>query len=194
MEQQIQDLIASIRKEGIDTANAKSAEIIREAEEKAAAIIKEAEEKSSRLVADAEKEIELRKSSAEASIKQAARDASLLLKKSIEERYTMILRDKARASMKGKALIELIRTALSSDAAGKDVEISPSDMDEIRSDISSEFSSEIEKGLEIRSSKSVSSGFRIVEKDGSGYVDYSADECIKLILPYLSDSLKEILG
>ena len=53
--------------------------------------------------------------------------------------------------------------------------------------------SEIAKGMEFRTSASISSGFRIAEKDGSGYVDYSDEECTRLLFPYLSDSLKEIL-
>ncbi len=194
MEQQIQDLIASIRKEGIETANAKSEEIIKAAEEKAAQIIKKAEEERDSILSDCEKETMLRKSSAEASIKQAARDVSLLLKKSIEEKYTAILRDKAAAAMDGEALVSLIKTVLKDDVAEKAVEVSPKELETLRQNLSSIFASEIEKGITIRSSQSVSSGFRIVEKDGSGYVDYSAEECVKLILPYLSESLKEIVG
>ncbi len=194
MEQQIQDLIASIRKEGIDNAKAESARIIAEAEEKAASIVNSAEEKGRAITAQAEKEAELSRASSEASIRQAARDVSLSLRKSIEDKYTAILRDKAAEAMKGEALIAIIKAAVSADAGDKDVEISPSDMEALRGDLSAVFASEIAKGITVRSSSSVSSGFRIVEKDGSGYIDYSAEECTKLLLPYLSDALKEILG
>ena len=194
MEQQIQDLIASIRKEGIDTAKAESGRIISEAKAEAERIVKEAEAERDRILSDARRQLELDKASSEASIKQAARDVSLLLKKSIEEKYTAILRDKAAAAMDGEALVSLIKTVLKDDVAEKAVEVSPKEFETLRQNLSSIFASEIEKGITIRSSQSVSSGFRIVEKDGSGYVDYSAEECVKLILPYLSESLKEIVG
>lgn len=194
MEQQIQDLIASIRKEGIDTAKAESAKIIAEAEDKAASIVKAAEEKAQAIVSKAEKEVELSKASSEAAIKQAARDVSLSLKKSIEDKYTAILRDKSSVVLHGSELLSLIKMVLEGDVSGKRVEIPSADMKELRSSLSAEFAAEIAKGLEVQSSSSISSGFRIVEKDGSGYVDYSVDECVKLLKPYLSDSLKEILG
>ena len=91
MEQQIQDLIASIRKEGIDSARAEADRIIQEAKDKADAIVREAEKERDKMVADAEKSIALEKSSSEAAIRQAARDVSLSLKKSIEDEYSKIL-------------------------------------------------------------------------------------------------------
>ena len=60
-------------------------------------------------------------------------------------------------------------------------------------DIRSEFAAEISKGLEFRASKRVSSGFRISEKDGSGYIEISPDKCQELLYPYLSDSLKQMI-
>ncbi len=194
MEQQIQDLIASIRKDGIDAAKAESDRIIAEAEAKAASILKDADEKSKSMIEDATKEIGIMKASSEASIKQAARDVSLSLKKSIEDKYSEILRDAVKGAIKGENLLELIKTALSGDVSGKVVEISTSDMDALRSSLSSVFASEIKAGLTVRSSSFLSGGFRIAEKDGSGYVDYSDEECGKLLMPYLSDSLKEIIG
>ena len=194
MEQQIQDLIASIKKDGIEAAKTESDRIIAEAEAKAASILKEAEDKSRSMIADAEKEIGVMRSSSEASIKQAARDVSLSLKKNIEEKYSEILRDAVKKSVTGVDLAELIKAALVGDVSGKAVEISASDMAALRSELSSAFSDEIKKGLDIRPSSALSSGFRITEKDGSGYIDYSDEECAKLLMPYLSDSLKEIIG
>ena len=193
MEQQIQDLVASIRKEGIETAKAEAGKLIADAKAQAAAIIRDAEAEKEKILSDARKAIELEKSSAEASITQAARNASLSLRKSIEEEFSRILRDGAGKAMHGEVLAALIKSAVSSDAAGKNVEISKEDMDSLRSSLSSVFASEIAKGMEFRTSASISSGFRIAEKDGSGYVDYSDEECTRLLFPYLSDSLKEIL-
>lgn len=194
MEQQIQDLIASIRKDGIESAKAESDKIIASAEAKAASIIKDAEERSNALLSDARKEIEIARASSEAALKQSARDVSISLKKSIEDKYGAILRDAVAASMKGKNLITLITTVLDADVSGKAIEIPKEDFDALRTELSSSFAEEIKKGLEIRPSSSLSAGFRIAEKDGSGYIDYSDEECTKLLMPYLSDSLKEIIG
>ena len=105
MEQQIQDLVASIRKEGIDNAKAEADRIIQEAQAKADAIVKEAEKEREKMISDAEKSIALEKSSSEATIRQAARDVSLSLKKSIEDEYSKKLAAAISREMHGSNLV-----------------------------------------------------------------------------------------
>ena len=169
MEQQIQDLVASIRKEGIDSAKAEAERIISEARAQADAIVKEAEKERDKMIADAEKSIALEKSSSEATIKQAARE------------------------MHGSNLVSIISAVLSGDLSGKAVELPQEDLSALSAELSKTFASEIASGLEFRPSQSVQAGFRISEKDGSGYIDVSAEKCQELLFPYLSDSLKSIL-
>ena len=194
MEQQIQDLIASIRKDGIESAKAESERMIAEARKEAESIVAQAKAESSRILSEAAEGAKLEKTSAEASIRQAARDAALSVKRSIEEKYTSILRDAASEAMNGDALASMIAAVIEGDSSSKAVEVSPSDAEALRKTLSGSFADAVEKGLEVRPSAAISAGFRVVEKDGSGYVDYSADECAKLLMPYLSDSLREILA
>ncbi len=194
MEQQIQDLIDSIRKEGIETAKAESAKIVEDARKEAEEIVVSAEKKRDEILAKAESEAALKKSSGEATLKQAARDLSLSVKKSIEAMYSAILRDKVAEVMKGPELYSLIMAVLSGEVSGKAVELSKADADSLRSSVSEKFAALLKEGLEVRESTSLHAGFRIIEKDGSGYVDISDEECTKLLMPYLSSSMKEILG
>ena len=109
MEQQIQDLIASIKKDGIEEATKESNKIISDAKAQAASIIKKAEEDSAKLIEDARKSIALEKSSAEASIKQAGRDVSLSLKKSIENEFNNILKLSLEKELHGNVLSGPVR-------------------------------------------------------------------------------------
>ncbi len=193
MEQKIEDLVASIRKEGIDKAREEADRILAEARKEAEGIIKGAEKERDRMIADAGKAIALERSSSEAAIRQAARDVSLSLRKSIEDEYTKILSRKAGEALHGGNLVSLIKAAISGDVSGKAVELSGDDLKALDADIRSEFAAEISKGLEFRASKRVSSGFRISEKDGSGYIEISPDKCQELLYPYLSDSLKQMI-
>ena len=193
MEQQIQDLVASIRKEGIDNAKAEADRIIKEAKAQADAIVKEAEKERDKMIADAEKSIALEKSSSEATIRQAARDVSLSLKKSIEDEYSKILSAAISKEMHGANLVSIISSVLSGELSGKAVELPAEDLKALSEELSKTFASEIAAGLEFRPSQSVQAGFRISEKDGSGYIDVSAEKCQELLFPYLSDSLKSIL-
>ena len=170
MEQQIQDLIDSIRKEGLDKANSEKERIIDEAKAQRDEIL-----------------------SAKASIQQAARNASLSLRNEIESRITAILKAECRKALSLPELAGIIKAAVAADVSGKNIELPSSVFDSLGDNLKKEFADEIRNGLEIKPS-SAASGFRISEKDGSGYVDYSDEECTRLILPYLSDALKEILG
>lgn len=193
MEQQIKDLIDSIRKDGIDAANAESEKIIQEAQAKASSIIAAAEAEKARLLKEAEKEIQLSRTSSEDSIKQAARNVSLQLKKSIEDEYSAILKQAVKGGLKGKPLMDLVKIVLEGDVSGKAVELSKADLEALSVDLSVVFAEEIKKGLEFRPSPVLQAGFRVVEKDGSGYVDVSDEKCAELLLPYLSETLKAIL-
>ena len=64
--------------------------------------------------------------------------------------------------------------------------------DKIDSILASQFSKELEKGITLRASSSVSGGFKVYSKDGSAYIDLSDEEITKLLYPYLSSSLKEL--
>lgn len=195
MEQQIQDLIASIKKDGIEEATKESNKIISDAKAQAASIIRKAEEESARLIEDARKSIALEKSSAEASIKQAGRDVSLSLKKSIENEFNNLLRLSLEKELHGNVLIKVLEAVLKSETLSKDVYcyVSDADFKELSSELAASFMNEVKNGLELRTSSQVTSGIRLAVKDGSAYLDLSAEECSSLLFPYISSALKEIL-
>ena len=86
MELQIQDLVSSIRKEGVEAANAEAEAIIAEAKKKADSIVRGAQTEAQQYKDAAEKEINILKESAEVSADQAKRDAVLAFKTEIQMR------------------------------------------------------------------------------------------------------------
>lgn len=195
MEQQIQDLIASIKKDGIDKANEESTRIINEANKKAEEIIARANADKDKLLEDARKQIAIEKDSSSAAIKQAARDVSLSVKKEIEDKLNRILSGKLAEELHGDVLAKCIEGAIKADSTNNDarIEVSKDDFATLEKVLSDRFSKEISEGLVFKASSDVTSGFRVVEKNGEAYVDYSADSCTELLMPYLSDSLKGII-
>lgn len=195
MEQQIQDLISSIKKDGVEAAEKEKKRIIDDAKLQASSIIKKAEEDARKMKADALKEIELEKSSAEASIKQAGRDVSLSLKKSIENEFSNILKSSLEEALHGDVLVKVLEGVLKADSENKDVYcyLSESDFKALEGTLATAFKKEIENGLEFKTSSSISSGLRIELKDGSAYIDLGSEECTALLFPYISSELKEIL-
>ncbi len=194
MEQQIQDLVASIRKEGIDEANRQAEEILAKAKAEAAKILEDARKQSAKLIADAESECALRDQSARAALSQAARDVSLSLKKKIEEQFSRILSADVARSMDASLLADLISKAVEAEMKDSVFEVSEKDAAAVTAAVKGQLAKELQNGLVIRANNSVESGIRISSKDGSGYVDLSAEEVAGLLRPALSPALKEIIG
>ena len=91
MELQIQDLVSSIRKEGIDAAQAEAGNIIAEAKKKAEEIIAQANAEAKSKKDSTEREISILKESAAMSAEQAKRDAVLSFKDEIKGEFEKIL-------------------------------------------------------------------------------------------------------
>lgn len=180
MEIQIQDLVSSIRKEGLDAANAQAQSIIADAEKKAAQIIAEAKAEADSVMKAAEKEIGIRKESAAISAQQAKRDAMLAFKIEVQTELEKILAGAVKKELKEESIGKLICAAL----AGEDVSKYTVEISDVKEYLKQNLAEEIKNGLEIRPTKGVQTGFRISAKDGSGYFDCSDEEIMKMLMPY----------
>jgi V/A-type H+-transporting ATPase subunit E len=184
MELQIQELVTSIRKEGIEAANAEAESIIAEAKKKAETILNGAKAEAQQYKDSAEKEIGILRESAAVSAEQAKRDAVLAFKTEIQAEFEKILSaDVGKELKSGGALGKLIRAAV----AGENVADYAAEVSEVSEALKSELADEIKKGLEIRPTKGVQAGFRLATKDGSGYFDCSDDGIMEMLMPYFRD-------
>ncbi|MBR0172195.1 MAG: hypothetical protein IJQ21_05335 [Lachnospiraceae bacterium] len=180
MELQIQDLVSSIRKEGLDAAKAEEASIIAEAKKKAEAIVDGAKAAAQQYKDTAEKEIAILKESAEVGAEQAKRDAVLAFKTEIQGEFEKILATDISKQLSGDGLGKLIRAAVSGENVGDYV----AEVSEVSENLKKELAEEIKKGLEIRPTKGVQHGFRLAAKDGSGFFDCSDDGIMEMLMPY----------
>lgn len=112
MELQIQDLVSSIRKDGIDAANAEAEAIIAEAKKKADAIIADAKSEAKSIQEASEKEIGILKESAAISAEQAKRDAMLAFKTEVKAEFEKILSAKVKDNLCDAALGKLIKAVI----------------------------------------------------------------------------------
>ena len=178
MELQIQDLVSSIRKDGIEAANAEAEAIISEAKKKAETIVADAKAEAKSVQEASEKEIGILKESAAISAEQAKRDAMLAFKTEVQAEFEKILSAKIENNLSDAALGKLIHAVVSDeDVKNYAVEVS----------LKAELAEEIKNGLEIRPTKGVRAGFRLAAKDGSGYFDCSDDEIMQMLMPYFRD-------
>ena len=173
MELQIQDLVSSIRKDGIEAANAEAEAIISEAKKKAETIVADAKAEAKSVQEASEKEIGILKESAAISAEQAKRDAMLAFKTEVQAEFEKILSAKIENNLSDAALGKLIHAVVSDE--------------DVNDSLKAELAEEIKNGLEIRPTKGVRAGFRLAAKDGSGYFDCSDDEIMQMLMPYFRD-------
>lgn len=183
MELQIQDLVSSIRKDGIDAAQAQAQTIISEAEQKAQKIVEDAKTQAAGMKETAEKEIGILRESAAVSAEQAKRDAMLAFKTEVQREFEKILASKIKNELTDTALGKLIHAVLTDqDVSGYTAEVA-----QVSDALKAELADEIKGGLEIRPTKAVKAGFRLASKDGSGYFDCSDEEIMQMLMPYFRD-------
>ena len=190
MELQIQDLVSSIRKDGIDSANKEAAAILADARKQADAMIAEAQKDADKLREDAKAEIEVFKNSAQLSAEQAKRDAVLAFQQEIQKEFGKILAADVNKALDQQALVRLIQAAVQ----GEDVSAYTVEVDQVTDALRQELAQELKNGLEIRPSKKVGAGFRLAAKDGSGYFDCSPWvfsmgrlEIAEMLMPFFRD-------
>ena len=177
MEIQIQDLVQSIKRDGIEEARKEADAIVAAAKAKADEIIAASKAEAEKNIENANREIE----SSKALIKQAERDAVLSVKKELALVIERILAEKVAKELKEESLAKLVVAAIKGDDPAKySVEIGSA-----KAALKSALAKEIEKGLEIHPVKGA--GMKLCCKDGSGFYDFSDEEIAALLRPFLGE-------
>lgn len=196
MELQIQDLVDSIKRDGIAEAEKKAAQIISEAKEKAEELVRAGAKEAAKLLEDAKKEVSVMQQSGKAAVEQAGRDVVLSLKKSINAHFDRLLEKAVAKTLSGKDMVELIVQVVKSDLmkpGESAVELTDAEFKKLADSMRTELAAEMKAGLEIRPVPSVDVGFRLSAKDGSSYYDFSAEETTRMLAPFLNSAIQGIL-
>lgn len=197
MEAQLQELIDKIKKEGVENAEQEAERILSEANKKAEEIIADAEEKAKNMQSKAKKEIQQQEIAGKEALTQAGRDVILSLEKKITAIFDEIIKKNTEEAMKGKALensiVSLVSEWVKKGSADISVLLSESDLAALESTLMKSLQDEVKKGVEIKLSDSLQSGFLISEKDGSSYYNFSAEGIAEIISEYVNPKLAEVV-
>lgn len=198
MEVQLQELVEKIRKDGVETAEAKSAEIIRAAQERADALVRSARAEADAIVANAKAEAERNEKAGIASMAQAGRNLLISFRDGITAELESIVSRETQGSYDAQVLKDLIPKAVAAwiEKTGEDdlaVILPKADLDRLESSLTQALKAEIGKGVTLRGDKNLPAGFRIATKNGSAYYDFSADAVADLFSAYVSPRVAEAL-
>ncbi len=198
MDIQLQELVDRIKKDGVDVASAKAEQIVQEAEGKAKAIVADAQREADALIRNGKESAEREKKAAEDSIKQAARNLLISFRDGIEAQLSAVIRTETGKALDASVLKAAIPDVIKSwsqekGEGGLEVLLPADKVSDVESFLLSALKGKIAGGIEISAGEGIEGGFRIAEKDGSAYYDFSAEAVADLFASYLAPKVAGIM-
>jgi V/A-type H+-transporting ATPase subunit E len=197
MEIQVQELIDKIKRDGIESASEQAARLKREAEAEARQIVESAKKEAEDIIAQGKEDAGRSEKAGIAALEQASRNLVLAFKGEIQALLDRLVAAQVNASYGEDVFKAALPDLLKSWAAkGEDdlaVILPESKLAQLRNFFAEQLNVELAKGVELKSDRKLAGGFRIANKDGSAYYDFSADSVTELLSAYLNPKLAEIL-
>ena len=198
MEIQLEELIAKIKKDGVDAAETEAANIIDAAKKEAERIIAEAEAEADKILANAKNETERMVRSGEDSIRQAGRNLLISFRESVTKEINAILTKNVTAVYSSEDFAQLIVTVVEAWAKNPDTEnltviLNDDTLKALEETVLASLKEKMLGGITLKASNSLEGGFRISSKDGSAYYDYSAEAVVDMLSGYLSPKVASLM-
>ncbi|MCL2792900.1 MAG: V-type ATP synthase subunit E [Spirochaetaceae bacterium] len=196
MEVQLKELIDKIKSDGVNVAESKAAEIVKNAEAKSQEIIERARKEASQIVAKGKEDALRLENSGKEALSQAGRDLVLNLQSKITDLFNIIVKNEAAAAMDEKLLGDAITKLITSwngDVSNLKILLSEKDYEKVEKGLTSKLAEQIKKGLDIKLSSQIGAGFLVSVKDGSAYHNFSAEGIAEVLSEYLNPKLSALL-
>ena len=201
MDIQVQELINKIKKDGIESASEEAARIKREAEAEAKQIVEAAKKEADEIVSKGKQDAERFEKAGVAALEQASRNLVLAFKGEIQTLLDEIVAAQVGKSLGDDVLKAVIPELIKSWSAKRSgggasslaVLLPEASLGKLQAFFKTKLAAELKKGLELRADRNLAGGFRIAQKDGSAYYDFSADSVAEMLCVYLNPKLAEIL-
>ncbi len=197
MDVQLKELIETIKNEGVRSAEGKAAEILASAGAEAARTLETARREADAILSRAREEAARSERSGRDALKQAARDLLLNLKASITRIFDSVVTAEVAAALDGKVLEESIVTLMKGwdgkDLARIDLLLPEEKLGKLESGLRARLAAELAKGVEIKPSAGLKSGFLVSEKNGKAYYSFTAQTIAEVLSEYLNPRLAAIL-
>jgi V/A-type H+-transporting ATPase subunit E len=212
MEVQLNELIEKIKKDGVSAAQAEAANVKAGAEDEAKKIIEAAKREAHAIVTRAKEDALGIEKAGVAAIEQAGRDLMLAFKSEIQKMLNNITA-KMVADAYSAELIKGVLPDLIKNWAHKEQEeyqgnqgqqdqtetgsltvlLAEKDLEKLEEAFITALGEALKGGVEVKAVKKIDSGFRILEKDGSAFYDFSAESVAAMLSAYLNPRLSEIM-
>ncbi len=198
MEIQLQELIDKIKADGAEKADREAAQKIADANAEAERIVADAKAEAARITAAAKADNDRMVKSGEDAIRQAARNILIQFRESVTKELDAILRAEIDQNYSGKKLETLIPEVITAWAGNVDAEdisvlLNEKDLEAVEQNLLGALQKKLAGGVTLKADDSFDGGFRVAEKDGSAYYDFSAESVAEMFSVYLNPRTAALL-
>ncbi|MBN2875185.1 MAG: V-type ATP synthase subunit E [Spirochaetales bacterium] len=197
MDIRVQELLERIKRDGVDSASAEAARIVAEAEAKAQGIITAAEKEAKAIADKARADAARTEEAGKAALVQASRDLLLAFRGQVEQLLATLVKANVTAAFSADTIQKALPAILEAWAKGGSdnlaVLLPEKELDTLEAYFKDALSASLRKGVEFKPLKGTKDGFRIEEKGGAAYYDFSATAVAEMLSAYLNSRLAAIV-
>ncbi len=194
---QLKELIDTIQREGVDKARQESESLLKQARAQADELLAAARAQADELLAGARRERERLERAGRESLQQAARDLMLKVRKQLEAVFSALLKEKAAKALGDREIGTAIAALIANWTPGQQDEIEvllPKErFAPMAKALRQALAARIAAGIEIKASADVVDGFRVAEKQGNAYYDFSAASIAENLAVFLNPVMAGIV-
>jgi len=195
---QLKELIDTIHRDGVDKVRLEGEKLLRQAQGQADGIVAAARAQAEELLAAAKREQERMERSGRESLRHASRDLLLGVRKQLEALFAALLKEKSREALMDKEVTAAIAVMISNwtpERQGNIELLLPRDrFDALAKALRQALAGKIAAGVEIKAAAEVASGFRVAEKNGHAYYDFSAESIAENLALFLNPVMAGIVA
>jgi len=197
MEIQVQELIDKIKKDGISVALEEAYKIRAEADAEARRIVESAKKEAEDIINRGKQDAERSEKAGIAAMEQASRNLVLVFKDEVQALLSKVMTEYVSGAYNEdvlKAVLpELIKKWAEKNGDNLSVILPENELSKLKGFFADKLADEFKKGVELKSSRKLSSGFHISNREGSAYYDFSATAVVDMLSSYLSPKLAEVM-
>lgn len=195
---QLKELIDTIQRDGVDKSRRESEALLQQARAQAEGIVADARAQAEALLAKARQDQEQLERSGRESLQQASRDLILKVRRQLEAVFAALLKEKAKAALGDREIAAAIAAMIANWTPERreriEVLLPAERFEAMAKALRQALASRIAAGIEIRAAADVADGFRVAEKNGQAYYDFSAASIAENLAVFLNPAMARIVA
>lgn len=197
MDVQLTELIDKIKAEGVEKADVEASRIRTEAQEQADSILSDARRQAERLISEGKAEVARDRAASEDALRQASRDLILSVQTELSRLFATVVGDATESAFSESVISEAIVTIAGkwAETGTSEIEIllPPDKREAVEKAVRSRLSGQVRDGIVLKAMPGLRTGFRVGERGGNAYFDFSAEGVAEVLSEYLNPRLAGIL-